>query len=71
MDDFLKAGGTAKGMIDLMGEFDVEVVGTAFVMAKQQLGGKLIHDEKPLMVMDVCGTDADTLSIRPADWLND
>jgi len=71
VDDFLKAGGTAKGMIDLMGEFNVEVVGTAFVMSKQHLGGKLIRDEKPLMVMDVCGTDGDTLSIRPADWLND
>ena len=32
VDDFLKGGGTAKGMIDLMHEFDVEVIGTAFVM---------------------------------------
>jgi len=71
VDDFLKAGGTAKGMIDLMGEFNVEVVGTAFVMAKQQQSGKLIRDEKALMVMDVCGTDVDTLSIRPADWLGE
>jgi len=71
VDDFLKAGGTAKGMIDLMGEFNVEVVGTAFVMAKQQQNGKLIHDEKPLMVMDMCGTDSDTLTIRPADWLSE
>ena len=70
VDDFLKAGGTAKGMIDLMGEFNVEVVGTAFVMSKQQLSGKLIHDEKPLMVMEMCGTDEDTLTIHPADWLN-
>lgn len=69
VDDFLKAGGTAKGMIDLMGEFDVEVVGTAFVMAKSHQEGMLIHGEKPLMVMDVCGSNAETLHIRPADWL--
>ncbi len=69
VDDFLKAGGTAKGMIDLMGEFNVEVVGTAFVMAKAQPGGKLIQGEKALMVMDVNSEDPETLSIRPADWL--
>lgn len=42
MDDFLKAGGTAKGMVDLMSEFNVEVVGTAFVMERAQQGRKLI-----------------------------
>jgi len=67
VDDFLKAGGTAKGMIDLMGEFNVEVVGTAFVMAKEQ-PNRLIRGEKALMVMN---SDADSLTVRPADWLND
>jgi len=71
VDDFLKAGGTAKGMIDLMGEFNVEVVGTAFVMSKIQKGEKLIQNERPLMVMELNGSDADTLDIHPAEWLND
>ncbi len=69
VDDFLKAGGTAKGMIDLMGEFNVEVVGTAFVMAKHQPQGKLIHGEKALMEMDVTGEDGETLTVTPAVWL--
>ncbi len=69
VDDFLKGGGTAKGMIDLMGEFNVEVVGTAFVMAKAQPQNKLIQGEKALMVMDVDGEDPLTLNVRPADWL--
>lgn len=67
VDDFLKAGGTAKGMIDLMGEFNVEVVGTAFVMAKNHQGSRLIEGEKALMVMD--GQDNNSLSIHPADWV--
>ena len=71
VDDFLKAGGTAKGMIDLMGEFNVEVVGTAFVMAREQKTAKLIRGEKALMVMELNGSDADTLDIHPAEWLND
>ncbi len=69
VDDFLKAGGTAKGMIDLMGEFNVEVVGTAFVMAKSQQKGRLIENEKALLVMDMEGMDAGTLNIHPAQWL--
>jgi len=67
VDDFLKAGGTAKGMIDLMSEFNVEVVGTAFVMATAHNANRVIHGEKALMVME---EPADgKLNIHPADWL--
>ena len=69
VDDFLKAGGTARGMIELMGEFNVEVVGMAFVMAKAQPASKLIQGERALMVMDLEGNDPSTLAIRPADWV--
>ena len=68
VDDFLKAGGTAKGMIDLMSEFNVEVVGTAFVMSKNNQQNKLIQGEKALLTMDV-GEESKALTIRPADWL--
>ena len=33
VDDFLRGGGTARGMVELMREFNVQVVGMAFVMA--------------------------------------
>ena len=69
VDDFLKAGGTAKGMIDLMGEFNVEVVGTAFVMSRTQSQPRLISGEKALLTMEMEGTDISTLSIKPAKWL--
>ncbi|NLL52618.1 MAG: pur operon repressor [Peptococcaceae bacterium] len=32
IDDFIKAGGTAKGIVSLMHEFDAEVVGLGFLM---------------------------------------
>lgn len=67
VDDFLKAGGTAKGMVDLMREFNVEVVGTAFVMERAQQGHKLISNAKALMTMDV--TEDGELTVKPADWL--
>lgn len=69
VDDFLKAGGTAKGMVDLMKEFSVDVVGTAFVMATARPELKRIQGEKALMVMDVIGDDPEAVTVRPGDWL--
>ena len=70
VDDFLKGGGTARGMIDLMGEFNVEVVGMAFVMSTVAPSQKRIQGEKALMVMDVNPDDPSTLTVRPAAWLS-
>jgi purine operon repressor len=42
VDDFMKAGGTAKGIIDLMKEFDVSVIGVAVVMSTKYPEKKLI-----------------------------
>ena len=69
VDDFLQAGGTARGMIELMNEFGVEVIGSAFVMATKSPLEKLIHGEKALMVMDVETDVPDSLTVRPAEWL--
>lgn len=68
VDDFLKGGGTAKGMCDLMAEFNVEVVGMAFVMATE--GPKIIQGEKALMTMRVTD-DPSTLSVYPSPWLRE
>lgn len=71
VDDFLKGGGTAKGMTDLMREFNVEVVGMAFVMATATPAQKRVHGEKALMVMDVTHDDTAMLTVKPAPWLLD
>lgn len=69
VDDFLKAGGTAKGMVDLMHEFGVKVVGMTFVMATSKPNKKRISGEKALMILDV-GPDGETLLVKPAFWLH-
>ena len=69
MDDFLKGGGTAKGMVDLMREFGVEVIGQAFVMSTAKPLKKRITGEKSLMVLDM-DTEAETAHVKPAFWLN-
>lgn len=69
VDDFLKAGGTAKGMVDLMREFDVTVVGTAFVMETASPVKKRITGQKSLMVLEMSDEEPSVATVRPADWL--
>ena len=69
VDDFLKGGGTAKGMVDLMREFGVEVVGQTFVMATAKPLKKRITGEKSLMVLEM-DTENETAHVKPAFWLN-
>ncbi|MGN1369935.1 MAG: pur operon repressor [Aristaeellaceae bacterium] len=69
VDDFLKGGGTAKGMVDLMREFGVEVIGMTFVMSTAKPLKKRISGEKSLMVLDM-DAENETAHVKPAFWLN-
>lgn len=70
VDDFLRGGGTAKGMVDLMREFSVNVVGMAFVMATASQQKKRISGEKALMTLSVTEQDDEaTATVSPAAWL--
>ena len=44
IDDFMKAGGTLRGLTDLMGEFECEVVGTGVLIETTEPKEKLISD---------------------------
>lgn len=70
VDDFLKGGGTAKGMKELMREFNVNVIGMAFVLETVTPEKKRISGEKSLMVMDMIELEDQTIaSVKPAPWL--
>jgi len=71
VDDFLKGGGTAKGMVELMREFNVTVAGMAFVMATVQPEKKRITGEKSLMTLSVTEGEPAAAIVRPAEWLMD
>jgi len=69
VDDFLKGGGTARGMVELMREFNVTVVGMAFVMATAAPEKKRVTGEKALMTLKVTDGEPASAIVRPADWL--
>lgn len=52
IDDFMKAGGTARGMVDLMKEFDANVKGIGVMIATKEPEKKLVEDYLPLIILD-------------------
>ena len=68
VDDFMRGGGTARGMVELMKEFSVTVAGICFVLALENPKYRSIQGEKTLMLLsDV--RDGEPLRVRPADWI--
>lgn len=65
IDDFMKAGGTAKGMIDMMKEFDAEVVGTGVLIGTKEPHKKLINDYIPLLILEEVKEGDQTINIYP------
>ena len=59
VDDFLKGGGTARGMVELMREFSVTVAGMAFVMAtvkpEKKRRGILLLSALSFLLVASCG----------------
>ena len=68
VDDFMRGGGTARGMIELMKEFNVTVAGICFVLALESPKKRLVEGEKSLMLLSDM-RDGEPLRVRPADWI--
>ena len=69
VDDFMRAGGTARGMVDMMREFSVTVVGVCVLAATSEPTKKRIDGVKSLLVIDNTDESTGTANIRPATWL--
>ncbi len=69
IDDFMKAGGTARGMADLMQEFDAVVAGIGVMIATTEPKNKLISDYISLMYLEKVDEEAKKVYIRPNDLL--
>ena len=65
VDDFMKGGGTAKGMIDMMTEFNAEVEGVAVVISTKKPMNKLIKDYFSLLVLEDVDEKSERIEIRP------
>ncbi|KPU26298.1 LacI family transcriptional regulator [Caloranaerobacter sp. TR13] len=65
IDDFMKAGGTAKGICDMMREFKAEVVGTGVFIATELPEEKLIDSYLPLLVLKKIDEETKEIVVEP------
>ncbi len=69
IDDFMKGGGTLRGMHDLMKEFDVEVVGTGVVIEKIMPQKKRVDGVTTLLALERVDRETETARVVPSDWI--
>lgn len=69
VDDFMRAGGTARGMHELMAEFGATVLGTGVLVATREPENKLVPDYFSLLVLEEVREQGPELKVRPAIWL--
>lgn len=69
VDDFMRAGGTARGMVDMMREFAVTVVGVCVLVATQEPVKKRLDGVKSLLVIENTDEMTGAVAIHPASWL--
>lgn len=67
IDDFMKGGGTLQGMVDLMKEFQADVVGVGVMIATALPAEKRVKGARSLMVFDSADAISRGVRVRPSD----
>ncbi|NLJ33050.1 MAG: pur operon repressor [Firmicutes bacterium] len=69
IDDFMKAGGTARGLRELLREFKAQIVGIGVLMEMAEPPQKLVQDYLSLLVFEGIDEERQEVRVRPSDWL--
>lgn len=69
VDDFMKAGGSAKGLVDLVGEFNATVVGIGVLVETAEPVQKLVKEYVSLAVLQAVDEESRTIRVRPSSWV--
>jgi purine operon repressor len=69
VDDFMKGGGTARGMMDLLAEFTAEVVGLGVFVATAEPASKRVERYLALLMLEQVDEAARRTRLRLAPWL--
>lgn len=68
VDDFMRGGGTARGMLALLNEFNVKCAGMCFVLSLEGAAVQPGMDQRSLMVLSDL-KDGEETQVRVADWV--
>ena len=68
VDDFMRAGGSVKGLCDLMKEFNVIVAGISVLVATRQPERKLVDKYRSLLTLYSVDDYQGIIDIRPSEY---
>ncbi|MEW6523955.1 MAG: pur operon repressor [Bacillota bacterium] len=69
VDDFMKGGGTARGMVDLLAEFQAAVVGIAVLVETMDPQMKMVRDYVSLVELEAVDEVTHRIRLRPGSRL--
>lgn len=65
IDDFMRGGGTVKGIVDMMDEFDTKVEGIGVLVATKTPEEKMVKNYIPLLIFDESVSEDGKINIYP------
>ena len=66
IDDFMKGGGTLQGMVDMMKEFQAEVVGVGVMIATSEPQVKRVEGARSLLVLEGFDRETGCAIVKPS-----
>ena len=69
VDDFMKGGGTARGLMELLHEFEAEIAGVGVIISTADPEEKLVKDYKSLMVLKQVDEVQRKAIVEPSSWI--
>ncbi len=69
IDDFMRGGGSLKGIIEILAEFDIEVLGCGIAIVSSVPEKKRVSDYTPIVYIDIIDEDNRIITARPNDSL--
>nr|WP_283246460.1 pur operon repressor [Paenibacillus sp. Marseille-Q4541] len=72
VDDFMKAGGTVQGMIDLLKEFNAEVAGVGVLVESGTVDSeeRLLHDYVSLATLTAVDAKTKQITVKPGNYFD-
>lgn len=71
IDDFMKGGGTVRGLMELMNEFNADIVGVGVAISTDEPQKKMVENYKSLMVLKEVDEDNKIVLVEPASWIKE
>ncbi|MDD7511557.1 MAG: pur operon repressor [Peptostreptococcaceae bacterium] len=71
IDDFMRGGGSSKGIADILSEFDIELVATGIAIVAREPEKKKIDNFVPIIYLDYVDEENKVIKVSPNDNLFD